>query len=98
MSYCYTHFHPITGRGYNIPVRSSYSDYAVWGSGHLVSAIEDGPLDAPEIPPSGGSTALASMGTIAHHRQMYDTRTPHACTFTKCVCGGNGRTVHVRNA
>lgn len=93
----YIHSHPITGHGYNFLVRIGFSDFDVWGSG-LIAATYAGPLDAPEKPPSGGSTALSIAGSIAGQEQRKDFVTTHACRHRSCVCGGRGDTVHVRNA
>jgi len=93
----YVHFHPITGHGYNFLVRNGFADFDVWGGG-LIAATYAGPLDAPDIPPSGGSTALHIAGSIAGQEQRKDFVTTHACRQRFCVCGGRGDTVHVRNA
>jgi hypothetical protein len=79
----YTQYHPITGSA-RFVVRAGFSEADVYGNG-LWMALQEGPLDAPERSPSGGSQA-ANRG-----------RETHACTFRSCTCGGRGDVVHVQN-
>ena len=93
MTYRYTHYLRRTG-GTNTLVRSGFSDSAVWKSAlphefHLLFAITEGPLDAPEMPPTGASMAVG--------RRIFGDE-PHACRFRSCTCGGRGDTVHVMQA
>lgn len=92
----YTQTGPRTGSERS-SVRYGFGDYDVFGPGNVVG-MTGGFLDAPTETPSGGSTVLPGIGSIARASMMQDATSTHACTFKLCTCGGNGKTVHVRNA